>query len=257
MASVADPMPAAIVQALDLFESEARPTSPRLRDGYLDLLGDDGVEAPHFSHRALQSRVIPAIYERLSRPAVLRLLAGMKAPRRREEHNIALEMLKIADGNRVLDVACGPGNFTRDFAAAAGDGLVVGLDAATPMLAAGVQRTRAGNAAYVRGDACALTFKDASFDAVCCFGALHLFDEPMQALDEIVRVLAPGGRVAILTTTMKDGDHAPKDGSELRMLGGVRIFAREEIPGALRERGLVDVDKRTIGRIDYIEARKP
>ena len=45
--------------------------------------------------------------------------------------------------------------------------------------------------AYVRGDAQDLPFRDQSFDAVCCFAALHLFADPMKALDSITRVLTP------------------------------------------------------------------
>jgi ubiquinone/menaquinone biosynthesis C-methylase UbiE len=68
------------------------------------------------------------------------------------------------------------------------------------MLALAVRNTRNANAAYVRADACALPFRDGSFDAICCFAALYLIERPMQALDEIARVLAPGGRVALLSS---------------------------------------------------------
>ena len=125
---------------------------------------------------------------------------GLTGPGTAEEHRMALEMLSISPGDRVLDVACGPGNFTRDFARAAGDGLVVGIDASETMLEVAVRETEDDNVAYVRGDACDLPFRDGSFDAVCCFAALYLIEEPMRALGEIVRVLAPGGRVALLTS---------------------------------------------------------
>ena len=53
---------------------------------------------------------------------------------------------------------------------------------------------------YVRGDAGTLPFGDETFDAVCCFGALYLMPEPFRVAHEMVRVLRPGGRVAILTS---------------------------------------------------------
>jgi len=247
--------PAAIEQALALFEPEELPESLRLRDGYLDLLGERDGKGRRFAQRALHSRTIPPVYERFSRPLMLRLLAGRKAPKGPEEHRIALRMLDLSSGDRVLDLACGPGNFTRDFADATGE-LVVGLDVSKAMLAAAVRRTPNGNVAYVRGDACALPFQDASFDAVCCFGALHLFEHPMKALDEIVRVAVPGGRVGILTTR-DDSDRAHDDSSQKHKLGGIRIFARGEIVGALAERGLTDIEQRAVGLVDYISARKP
>ena len=188
MSSVSTPI--SIDRTLDLLKSA--PTRLQLQDGYLDLLGD---EDPTGSTPgpALDGQPCAApIYERLWRPLGGRLLMGAAGPGMRGEHRIALEMLALAGGEQVLDVACGPGNFTRSFAQAAGDGLVVGLDASRTMLARAVQETDADNVAYLRGDACALPFRDASFDAICCFAALYLIECPMRALDEIARVLSAG-----------------------------------------------------------------
>ena len=48
-----------------------------------------------------------------------------------------------------------------------------------------------------------LPFRDGSFDAVCCFAALYLIEEPLRAVAEIARVLAPGGRVALLSSVAR------------------------------------------------------
>ena len=90
--------------------------------------------------------------------------------------------------------------FTRRFARAAGDGVVVALDASRTMLVRAVRETDTDDVVYVRWDACALPFSDGSFDAVCCFAALYLIERPMGAVDEIVRVPAPGGRVALFSS---------------------------------------------------------
>jgi arsenite methyltransferase len=63
------------------------------------------------------------------------------------------------------------------------------------MLAQAVRHGVPENVAYVRADAAALPFHDGSFDAVACLAALYLIERPLQALDELVRVLAPGGRL--------------------------------------------------------------
>ena len=69
----------------------------------------------------------------------------------------------------------------------------------------------------------------AAFDAVCCFAALYLIEEPMKALDEIVRVLAPGGRVALLASCNR-GPLPPRAlGAITSALAGVRVFGREEL----------------------------
>ena len=140
--------------------------------------------------------VVPRIYERWWRPALGRVAKGVFGPGMADEHRIARLLLGLSPGDGVLDVACGTGNFTRDFArAVGGDGLVVGIDVSETMLARAVADTaEAGldSVAYMRGDAQELPFRDQSFDAVCCFAALHLFADPMRALDRMTAVLTPG-----------------------------------------------------------------
>jgi ubiquinone/menaquinone biosynthesis C-methylase UbiE len=176
-----------------------------------------------------------------------------------EEVRIARLFLGLGPGDKVLDVACGPANFSRAFAGAAGDeGLVVGIDASPTMLARGVEDTRkAGveNLALVRGDATALPFTDSSFDCVCCFAALHLFADPFAALDEMRRVLAPGGRIALFTSSRG------RTGA-LRMLeqavaapAGIRMFEQDELVDALRARGFTDIRQRLAGLTQFVGGR--
>ena len=74
-------------------------------------------------------------------------------------------------------------------------------DSSATMLAQAVRDTPPGSpVGYVRADAVDLPFDDATFDAVSCYGALYLMDDPFGALREMIRVLAPGGRIAVLTT---------------------------------------------------------
>jgi ubiquinone/menaquinone biosynthesis C-methylase UbiE len=174
-----------------------------------------------------------------------------------EEKRIARLLLGLVPGDGVLDIACGTGNFTRDFARAVGpDGLVLGLDASTTMLERAVEDTGGmEQVAYVRGDAQALPFRDRSFDAVCCFAALHLFADPMKALDAITRVLTPGGRVAIFTSCR--GRSAPMRTWEsvMERQSGMRMFEREDIVQALEDRGYAQVRQRIAGVTQFVGAR--
>ncbi len=246
----------AIERALALFEPDRRPAAPRVGRGWIELLGEEDPTGSHFGQRLMVSSVLPLVYERFWRPLGARLLMGVTGPDTSEEHRIAAEMLALAPGERVLDVACGPGNFSRDFALAVGDGLVVGLDASATMLARAVADTQSANVAYVRGDACALPFADGAFDAVCCFAALYLIEEPTRAIDEIARVLAPGGRVALLSSCSRGPLPAEVNNRVVRRLTGVRIFARDELTGALRDRGLSDVEQRVSGLAQFVSARR-
>ena len=66
------------------------------------------------------TRLVPAIYERYWRPALGRVVKGLTGPGMAEEIRIARLLLGLGEGDTVLDVACGPGNFTREFARAVG-----------------------------------------------------------------------------------------------------------------------------------------
>jgi ubiquinone/menaquinone biosynthesis C-methylase UbiE len=111
--------------------------------------------------------------------------------------------------------------------------------------------------AYLRADAADLPFRDRSFQAVCCFAALYLIEEPERAIDEIVRVLAPGGRVALLSSCNRGLLPAAVTNAVVRRASGVRIFGRDELTGALRERGLSRVSQRVAGWGQFVSARKP
>jgi SAM-dependent methyltransferase len=244
-------------QVLDLLSPGRRPAEPPIVDGYLDLLGADDPIGAGAGQRLMGSRLLPLVYERAWRPLGARVLMGAFAPSPAAERRLALEMLALEPGDRVLDVACGPGNFTRAFAGTAGAGLVVGVDASRTMLAQAAREPAAGAVAYVRADAADLPFADASFEAICCFAALYLIDDPFGALDEIARVIAPGGRAAFMTSVNRGLLPARATDLVVRGLSGVRIFRREELTDALAERGLAVESVRVSGFAQFVAARRP
>jgi ubiquinone/menaquinone biosynthesis C-methylase UbiE len=115
--------------------------------------------------------------------------------------NRMLVLAALAPGERVLDVACGTGLVTRPAAAPVGpSGAVVGTDIADEM----VLRLRETSAARgltqitaERMDAENLTFVDNAFDVVVCGLGLMYVPDPRRPLEQMRRVLRPGGRVAV------------------------------------------------------------
>lgn len=102
----------------------------------------------------------------------------------------------LKHGDRVLDVGCGTGILSREAAGRVGsDGHVSGLDISEEMLA--VARRIRPDIDWHQGDACALPFDDASFDAVVSQFALMFVADQMAALREMWRVLASGGRLSV------------------------------------------------------------
>jgi SAM-dependent methyltransferase len=238
----------------ELLDPERVTAEPHTDRGYLDLLGGGAPPTHGPTQRLMLSRALPLIYERWWRPAWGRVLTGTSAS---GERQIAADLLELKPGDRVLDVACGPGNFSRHFARLVGDaGLCVGLDASPAMLDRAVQDTPGGEVAYVRGDAMRMPFRDGTFDAACCFAALNLIPDPFATLDEIARVLAPGGRVALLTSSTLGPPPLPTLERLGGRLTGMHVFGAGEIVDALRARGLEDVRRRGGGLTQFVAARR-
>ena len=231
--------------------------------GFLDLLGGRALASTGPAQDLMLSRVVPTVYERWWRPALGRVLKGPLGPSMGGEHRLARELLRIEPGNgaTVLDIACGTGNFSRRFARDVGpDGLVIGIDVSETMLARAVRDTLAAgleNVAYVRGDAEAPLFADGSFDAVCCFAALHLFSDPMGALDRMHAALRPGGRLAILTSARRAPRVLSVPESVLGALSGMRVFGQAELRDALHERGFDALEWQLAGAAQIVGARRP
>jgi len=140
-----------------------------------------------------------------------------------------LEVVPVTATDRVLDVGCGGGVFL-EMALSHGC-RAAGVDHSPDMVA----ETRTRNAVavsdgrleVVQGDAAALPFPDAAFTAVFCMHAFFFFPRPAEAIAEMARVLAPGGRVAILTTPPA-ASHRVR-----RMFGPVAKHMRFDAPETL------------------------
>jgi ubiquinone/menaquinone biosynthesis C-methylase UbiE len=248
---------AAIGRAQELMRPDQKEGSTAA--GYLDLIGGE-LPSTGPTQDLMLTRIVPAIYERWWRPALAQVAKGLTGPGMAEEVRIARLLLGLGAGDVVLDLACGPGNFSREFARTVGpEGLVVGVDASPTMLARGAADTaHAGiaNLALIRADATDLPFRDGSFDAACCFAALHLFADPLAALDEMRRVLRPGGRIAIMTSVRRPLTIRPLK-PVIERASGMRVFEPDEIIEALRERGFTGIHQRLAGMVQFVGAHLP
>ena len=117
---------------------------------------------------------------------------------------VAVRVVRIAaiePRDTVLDLGTTTGLGAFLAAAQAGrEAAVVGVDTSAAMLAIAERRSRLAGARQVRwhvGDAAALDLADESFDAALCIHLLHDLARPAEALAEVQRVLAPGGRLAL------------------------------------------------------------
>jgi SAM-dependent methyltransferase len=99
---------------------------------------------------------------------------------------------QLAQVKNVLEVGCGTGVIAEELARAT-SAHVVGLDIDPAMLTFTTQQE--SRVSYVQGDAHALPFPDASFDAVVCHYLLLWLADPAQGVREMARVIRPKGRV--------------------------------------------------------------
>jgi ubiquinone/menaquinone biosynthesis C-methylase UbiE len=170
----------------------------------------------------------------------------------------AASVLRLSGARRLLDVACGPGNFTGPLAEQLPDGgLAVGFDISEPMLTRAVADNSGPRTCYVRGDAHALPFADETFDAVCCFGALYLVPEPFVVAREMVRVLAPGGRIAVLTSYAAGTAPLRRGLSGGAHLIGLTMFDRRAFVDLFSAAGLAEVEQQTQRVLQFVSASKP
>ena len=157
------------------------------------------------SEPTLQAQIDAAnAYEALFVPA----LFGQWAPK-------VADAAQVQPGQRVLDVACGTGILTREIAPRIGSaGRVVGVDPSPGMVA--VAKRLAPAIEWREGIAESLPFPDQSFDAVVSQFGLMFFTDRRQALREMLRVLTPGGRLAV--AVWDSLDNIPAYASEVALL---------------------------------------
>ena len=105
---------------------------------------------------------------------------------------------RLIAGRSLLDVGCGPGTITAEFAERLAPGRVVGLDsAADAIAAASAHAVKVGaEVSFVQGDAFALPYGDGVFDITHTHQTLQHVADPVGMLREMARVTAPGGTVA-------------------------------------------------------------
>lgn len=208
------------------------------------------------AQRLMGNPAFSQIYERLWRPVFTRAFSLGGSATADYDRALRAYLARPSD-QMVLDLACGPGNYSADAAAGlTGDGRYVGLDFSPAMLAEARRRHPDPRLTYLRADAHRLPFPDGSFDTVMCLAALYLIPDPLPVLDEMARVLKPGGELIVFTSVRASIAALP--GAEaMAGLSGLRIFGRHELLMRLESLGLEHVEQTITGIGQYLHARRP
>ena len=115
---------------------------------------------------------------------------------------------EVRPGGKVLDLACGTGDFAIAIARALPESHVTGVDLSTGMLSVMEQKVRdlglEGRIESEEGDGENLRFEDSTFDRVTNAFGIRNFEEKEKGLEEALRVLVPGGKLIILELSRPD-----------------------------------------------------
>ncbi len=162
---------------------------------------------------------------------------------------VNFNLFKIRDGDRFLDVGCGEGRHSYEaYRLNNGSGVTCSMDLDDLCLRKtkyvmdymDQQNGSSGNRNVLCGDALNLPFKDHSFNRIICAEVMEHVKDPDQGIKEMVRVLRPGGLLAVTVPTyvpekgcwILDSDYYNHPG------GHVRIFTTRELVRTLRRHNL-------------------
>jgi len=136
-----------------------------------------------------------------------------------------LKMMKLQSNHRVLDMGCGAGWASRLLAAQVPQGSVVGIDISDGMIHRARQSSQHfANITYRVGSAEKIPWEQNCFDRILSIESFYYYPDQNRALEELMRVLAPGGRLFILINLFQENPYS------LRWVGalGVPVHALSE-----------------------------
>ncbi|MCI0350002.1 MAG: class I SAM-dependent methyltransferase [Acidobacteriales bacterium] len=168
-----------------------------------------------------------------------------------ERHHIPItepvfRMMELRPGERVLDLGCGAGWATRMLARMVAkekgrkDGLVVGVDISEEMIRRAQQSSAEfRNIRYITGSAEKIPAEDNFFDKVLSVESFYYYPDQGRVLDELRRVLAPGGKLFILINLFTDNIYSLRWVQELQV--PVHARSSNEYVELVKAHGFADV----------------
>lgn len=193
----------------------------------------------------------------------------------REHCRKMAEHLPPGGRRTVVDLGCGPGVSTLALADALPTDRLIGLDTSQAMLRRAMGHDPQGRCAWLRADVHDLPFRDGSVDALTAHSFLYLLAQRGRALDEMRRVLVPGGSLILMEPSRQTSADALASVVQSLEAGGPhlaftmgcwRIAARssgafdaEDLAGLLERHGFgsVEIEPTLHGMGWLTEARAP
>jgi len=153
--------------------------------------------------------------------------------------NWGLSLLDIQEGRTMLDIGCGGGATLRRLLKRSKGGMVYGIDISEES----VSKARKVNADVLdkqvfvtQGSAEKLPYEDWKFDLVTAVETIYFWPNLPQCLQEVRRVLKPGGRFAVMVEV------ADENSKWVTLVEGMKAYSPEQLKDLLADAGFVEIE---------------
>jgi len=160
-----------------------------------------------------------------------------------------LEQLQIEENDSVLDIGCGSGMAIEMINTISTKGYVVGIDYSPVMVKQAIKKNKLaikdGKTTILQGNVSELPFADASFDKICAIETFYFWPDPPKSLQEVKRVMKPGGTAAFAMEISKEGTNSSAILDNAQRLG-FPIYSGQEMESLLVTAGFINVSYKVI-----------
>ena len=157
-----------------------------------------------------------------------RFVGMILALKNRERNAWTISMLDIQPDDQVLEIGFGPGQAIQEVAKLTPNGFVAGIDLSDTMVMQASKRNsaaiRSGRVLLQQGSESPLPFEDNKFNKVFAVNSMQFWSNPIAGLQEVRRVLKPGGRVVITIQPMW-----AKTEEEVQMVAEKLVFQLKQV----------------------------
>lgn len=175
----------------------------------------------------------------------------------RADYRHILEELGALRPTRLIDIGCGPGGFLCAVQKRFPEIQLNALDLSEEMVRETAERL-GPSAVVTAGDAERMPLESGQYDAVICNMSIHHYPHPQNAVNEMYRILAPGGTLLLNDMDCAAPIRAAANWIFPRLPGGdVKMYTRREITDMVRQAGFAHWEYRKISPFSFLcTARK-